>query len=140
MSPDDFLPPSVHRLTDGQPLRSSGLNILNAPKLQVTLTNEPKLVPAADAPDLAAHKIFTDHMVTEAGSTNFFVDWTTTEGQSQMITPPLDEHTILPGVTRQTVLDMARGRLSAHSDTEPVEILEHKFTINDIVSAANRAN
>ncbi|KAE8385632.1 hypothetical protein BDV23DRAFT_188076 [Aspergillus alliaceus] len=63
MSPDDFLPPSVHRLTDGQPLRSSGLNILNAPKLQVTLTNEPKLVPAADAPDLAAHKIFTDHMV-----------------------------------------------------------------------------
>ncbi|KAF7588198.1 hypothetical protein BBP40_006017 [Aspergillus hancockii] len=311
MSPNEFLPPSFHRLTDSQPLLSPDLNKLAASKLKVTLTDESKPVPVANAPELATRKISTDHMVrarqtassgweapeiiphgplilqphiggmmescayyilnitvhrmlasavrislpgfepeqlhelirkfwvldepkwltrdhagsslyirptligvddslgfqalqeallfiiisyrprpmpsttpavsagqgmrllasegdtvrawrgakrkgcdqllwlfgpggqvTEAGSTNFFVIWRTTEGKLQLVTPRLDEYTILPGVTRQSVFDLARARLSIDSTqrmgAEAAETLECNFTIHDIAAAADQ--
>lgn len=81
-----------------------------------------------------------DGEVTEAGSANFFAIWRTAEETLQLVTPGLAGHTILPGVTRQSVLDLARERLSAISaqriSIEPVEVLECKFTIYDIAAAA----
>ncbi|KAH8801397.1 cytosolic branched-chain amino acid aminotransferase [Xylogone sp. PMI_703] len=75
-------------------------------------------------------------LVTEAGASNFFVVWRTTEGAVQLITAPLDDNIILPGVTRDSVLDMARKRLTKESSLdlsyEPLEAMEQHFTIDDI--------
>jgi hypothetical protein len=48
-----------------------------------------------------------DEIVTEAGTMNFFVHWKNEKGEEELATPVLDG-TILPGVTRQSVLDLTR--------------------------------
>ncbi|KAL5360213.1 branched-chain amino acid aminotransferase II [Aspergillus floccosus] len=84
-----------------------------------------------------------DGRVTEAGAMNFFVIWKTEKGLLQLVTPSIDEHTILPGVTRQSVLDLARERFSVsareelRNGAEPVETVERTFTIDDIAKAAD---
>jgi branched-chain amino acid aminotransferase len=46
--------------------------------------------------------------VTEVGTMNLFVFWKNEKGEDELITPPLDG-TILPGITRQSILDLTRG-------------------------------
>jgi branched-chain amino acid aminotransferase len=48
-----------------------------------------------------------DEFVTEAGTMNIFFLWTNTEGVKELVTPTLADGTILPGVTRQSVIDLA---------------------------------
>ncbi|KAE8593979.1 hypothetical protein XENTR_v10019394 [Xenopus tropicalis] len=48
-----------------------------------------------------------DHKVTEAGTMNFFMYWINEHQEVELLTPPLDG-LILPGVTRQSLLDLAR--------------------------------
>jgi branched-chain amino acid aminotransferase len=45
--------------------------------------------------------------VTEVGTMNFFVFWKNEHGVDELITPPLDG-TILPGITRDTILTLMR--------------------------------
>uniref|UniRef100_A0A672LR95 Branched-chain-amino-acid aminotransferase n=1 Tax=Sinocyclocheilus grahami TaxID=75366 RepID=A0A672LR95_SINGR len=45
--------------------------------------------------------------ITEVGTMNLFIYWTTEKGEKELVTPPLDG-VILPGVTRQSLLDLAR--------------------------------
>jgi len=45
---------------------------------------------------------------TEVGSMNFFIYIITPDGRRELVTAPLDG-TILPGVTRQSILDLARS-------------------------------
>merc|ERR1711968_271078 len=45
--------------------------------------------------------------VTEVGTMNMFVYWKNEAGEDELVTAPLDG-TILPGVTRQSALDLAR--------------------------------
>jgi len=45
--------------------------------------------------------------ITEVGTMNMFVYWKTKEGKKELVTAPLDG-TILPGVTRSSVIDLAR--------------------------------
>ncbi|KAG7492090.1 hypothetical protein MATL_G00011010 [Megalops atlanticus] len=45
--------------------------------------------------------------ITEAGTMNLFIFWTNKTGERELVTPPLDG-IILPGVTRQSLLDLAR--------------------------------
>ena len=47
--------------------------------------------------------------VTEVGTMNFFVFWKNEKGEDELITPPLDG-TILPGVTRDSILTLMRER------------------------------
>ena len=44
--------------------------------------------------------------VSEVGVMNFFVFWYNTQGEKELITCPLDG-TILPGVTRKSILDIS---------------------------------
>lgn len=46
--------------------------------------------------------------ITEVGTMNLFVYWTSQSGEKELVTPPLDG-IILPGVTRQSLLDLARS-------------------------------
>lgn len=48
-----------------------------------------------------------EQLVTEVGTMNLFVLWKTEKGETELVTAPLDG-TILEGVTRQSVLDLAR--------------------------------
>ncbi|PLB47800.1 branched-chain amino acid aminotransferase II [Aspergillus steynii IBT 23096] len=80
--------------------------------------------------------------VTEAGSSNLFVIWRNSEGKLELVTAPLTEHTILAGVTRQSILDLARERLtggwSYRWDGEPLDVVETKFTVFDIIKASEQ--
>lgn len=85
-----------------------------------------------------------DGMVTEAGASNFFVVWkNATTGQLELVTAPLGDKIILDGVTRRSVLELARARLSIESTEddqlarglEKVKVVERKFTIKDILDA-----
>lgn len=46
--------------------------------------------------------------VTEVGTMNLFVFWKNENGEDELITPPLDG-TILPGITRDSILQLSRS-------------------------------
>lgn len=48
-----------------------------------------------------------DHQLTEVGTMNIFVYWTHEDGVLELVTPPLNG-VILPGVVRQSLLDLAQ--------------------------------
>ncbi|EME84022.1 uncharacterized protein MYCFIDRAFT_162874 [Pseudocercospora fijiensis CIRAD86] len=75
--------------------------------------------------------------VTEAGASNFFVVMREKEtGKLQLITAPLEERIILEGVTRASVLELAKERFAKKTnETEEVEVVEQRFTMHDIVAA-----
>jgi len=74
--------------------------------------------------------------VTEAGASNFFVMWKSKEGKTQLVTAPLGDKIILDGVTRRSILQLTRERLSHwRSGLDPVEIVERHFTMEDVVEA-----
>ncbi|KAL1311110.1 hypothetical protein AAFC00_001315 [Neodothiora populina] len=74
-----------------------------------------------------------DADVTEAGASNFFIVWKSKgEGKLQLVTAPLEDQIILEGVTRASVLDLARERLGSE-----VEVVERKFTMSEVVDAVN---
>ncbi|KAK4697149.1 branched-chain amino acid aminotransferase, partial [Lecanoromycetidae sp. Uapishka_2] len=68
--------------------------------------------------------------VTEAGASNFFVVWRTKEGRVQLVTAPLTGKIILDGVTRGSVLELARERLH-----EEVEVVERTYTMSEVAEA-----
>ncbi|XP_076153435.1 branched-chain-amino-acid aminotransferase, cytosolic isoform X7 [Alosa pseudoharengus] len=47
-----------------------------------------------------------DHQITEVGTMNLFLYWTNEKGEEELATPPLDG-IILPGITRQSILELA---------------------------------
>jgi branched-chain amino acid aminotransferase len=75
--------------------------------------------------------------VTEAGASNFFVVWRTREGKLQLVTAPLGDKIILDGVTRRSVIDMAKERLADNSVLEAVEVVERKYTMDEVAQAVN---
>ncbi|GES58298.1 branched-chain amino acid aminotransferase, cytosolic [Aspergillus terreus] len=78
-----------------------------------------------------------DRQVTEAGASNFFVVWENKEtGKRELVTAPLENQLILPGVTRRSVLELAREQLTRPvGDLAPVEIVEKTFTIGEVEQA-----
>ena len=77
-----------------------------------------------------------EEFVTEAGTMNFFVALKNKEtGQKELITAPLDG-TILEGVTRDSILELAKERLAP----EGWKISERMFTMADLASAADEGN
>ncbi|UKZ52856.1 hypothetical protein TrVGV298_006643 [Trichoderma virens] len=81
--------------------------------------------------------------VTEAGASNFFVVWKTKTGDIELVTAGLDNGTILEGITRYSVLDLARSKscqMSAWQYHEhilpPLTAVERDFSINEIQDAA----
>ena len=73
-----------------------------------------------------------DHRVTEVGSMNVFVVLRTTSGQVELVTAPLSGD-ILPGVTRRSILDLAR----ADPASVGVDVVsERVFTMPEVVAAS----
>jgi branched-chain amino acid aminotransferase len=65
--------------------------------------------------------------VTEVGTMNIFFFWTRPDGKKELITAPLDG-TILPGVTRDSVLSLAR-------EWGTFEVTERPFTLHEVIKA-----
>ena len=65
--------------------------------------------------------------VTEAGTMNFFVYWYNKKGEKELITCELDG-TILPGVTRDSILKITKG-------WGEFKVTEGKYTINDFIES-----
>lgn len=65
--------------------------------------------------------------VSEAGTMNFFVYWKNAQGENELATCELDG-TILPGVTRDSILTLAR-------EWNEFKITEKKFTIYELCEA-----
>eukprot|EP01016_Furgasonia_blochmanni_P045668 TRINITY_DN6479_c0_g1_i2.p1 TRINITY_DN6479_c0_g1~~TRINITY_DN6479_c0_g1_i2.p1 ORF type:complete len:332 (+),score=96.43 TRINITY_DN6479_c0_g1_i2:98-997(+) len=67
-----------------------------------------------------------DH-IAEVGTSNIFFLWMNEQGEKELITPELDG-TILPGVVRDTVLQVTRG-------WNKFKVTERKVTIQELVKA-----
>ena len=105
----------------------------------------PTLVAQGEARQMGFQQVLwlfgDDGRVTEAGASNFFVVWRTRDGALQLVTAPLDDGIILDGITRRSILELARARLaeSASADCaplEPIEVLERYFCMADVLEAA----
>ncbi|KAF2677193.1 branched-chain-amino-acid aminotransferas-like protein [Lentithecium fluviatile CBS 122367] len=80
----------------------------------------------------------SDNVVTEAGASNFFVVWRTREGVLQLVTASLNERIVLDGITRRSVLELARSKLNtAYENLKPLEVIERKFTMAELDEAAS---
>ncbi|CAG9314470.1 unnamed protein product [Blepharisma stoltei] len=66
--------------------------------------------------------------VTEVGTMNFFMLWKNKEGETELITPPLDG-TILEGVTRDSILELTR-------EWNEFKVTERAFSIHELTQAA----
>ncbi|KAM9225481.1 branched-chain-amino-acid aminotransferase, mitochondrial [Dugong dugon] len=68
-----------------------------------------------------------DHQLTEVGTMNIFVYWTHEDGVLELVTPPLDG-VILPGVLRQSVLDLAQS-------WDEFRVAQRKVTMKELLRA-----
>ncbi|CAL1278523.1 unnamed protein product [Larinioides sclopetarius] len=72
-----------------------------------------------------------DHQICEAGAMNVFFLLKNESGQLELVTPPLDG-TILPGVTRQSVLDLARSW--KEFDVSEFDVSERKIVMQELIN------
>ncbi|XP_077196281.1 branched-chain-amino-acid aminotransferase, cytosolic isoform X3 [Paroedura picta] len=68
-----------------------------------------------------------DHQITEVGTMNLFLYWQNEKGEEELATPPLDG-IILPGVTRQSILDLAHK-------WRKFKVSERYITMSDLMAA-----
>ena len=97
----------------------------------------PCIVPQLEAAKRGFHQnlwLFGEEQyATEVGTMNFFVAMKNKNtGQKELLTAPLDG-TILEGVTRDSILELARERLQPKGWS----ISERKFTMGEIANAAD---
>ena len=94
----------------------------------------PSLIAQAEARDRGYDQVLwllgKESYVTEAGASNFFVVWKTREGRVQLVTAPLTGKIILEGVTRGSVLELARERLG-----DELEVVERTYTMGEVEEA-----
>uniref|UniRef100_A0AC34F3P3 Branched-chain-amino-acid aminotransferase n=1 Tax=Panagrolaimus sp. ES5 TaxID=591445 RepID=A0AC34F3P3_9BILA len=50
-----------------------------------------------------------DEKLTEVGTMNIFMYWRNEQGEEELVTPPLSDGLILPGVTRNSLIDIAKS-------------------------------
>ena len=70
-----------------------------------------------------------DHEITEVGAMNIFILMQKPDSTDlELVTPPLTTGTVLPGVTRQSVLELA-GRM------EGLRVTERRITLLELLTA-----
>ncbi|KAJ6519578.1 aminotransferase [Mycena sanguinolenta] len=80
-----------------------------------------------------------DHELTEVGTMNMFVVFSKEDGSMELVTPPLDGM-ILPGVTRDSVLTLAREHISGAKRlpnlSENLVVSERTVNMKEVKAAA----
>ncbi|EFX03975.1 branched-chain amino acid aminotransferase [Grosmannia clavigera kw1407] len=95
----------------------------------------PSLLATSEARAKGCHQVLwlygSDGYCTEAGASNFFILWKAKDtGRTQLVTAPLDDRLILDGVTRRSIVQLARERLGSE-----VDVVERKYTIAEVQEA-----
>ncbi|WBW75455.1 branched chain amino acid aminotransferase Eca39 [Schizosaccharomyces osmophilus] len=95
----------------------------------------PSVLPAAEAAEKGFAQILwlygEEDYVTEVGTMNCFTVWINKNGEKEIITAPLDGM-ILPGVTRDSILDIARERLVPQG----WKVTEGKYSMKEVAEAS----
>lgn len=101
----------------------------------------PGVVPASEAAKAGYGQILwlsgDDHTLTEVGTMNLFIALKTPEGGVELVTAPLGD-LVLPGVTRDSVLNLCRGHIDGKSIPglpSNLKVSERKITMGDLVEA-----
>ncbi|TBU64877.1 branched-chain amino acid aminotransferase II [Dichomitus squalens] len=80
-----------------------------------------------------------EHYITEVGTMNAFVVFKHSDGTTELVTPPLDG-IILPGVTRDSVLALARAHAAGTAPvpglTDRLVVSERPVTMGEVKEAA----
>ncbi|KAJ7293334.1 branched-chain amino acid aminotransferase II [Mycena rebaudengoi] len=80
-----------------------------------------------------------EHYLTEVGTMNMFVVFTREDGATELVTPPLDGM-ILPGITRDSVLALAREHAAGTNRladlTQNLVVSERGVTMKEVIDAA----
>lgn len=71
-----------------------------------------------------------DHQLTEVGTMNIFVLLKDNNGKLQLITPPLEDGLILPGVTRHSLIELVRS-------WNEMDVIERVITMKEVESLIN---
>lgn len=99
----------------------------------------PTIVPQDEAAAKGYQQILwlfgEEGIVTEAGTMNAFFVFKDANGKKELVTCPLDG-TILEGITRASILSLARERL----DPNEWSVNERYYTINEIAQKAEEGN
>jgi branched-chain amino acid aminotransferase len=99
----------------------------------------PSLAATMEAKSKGYHQVLwlfgDDGMVTEAGASNFCVIWRSRERKLQLVTAPLEDKIILDGVTRRSIVELAKKRLADSRILEALEVVERKYTMDEIAIA-----
>ncbi|KAL2864071.1 aminotransferase [Aspergillus lucknowensis] len=83
---------------------------------------------------LLADRESGEEFVTEAGTMNLFVVWVSpSTGKKELVTPQLDG-TILPGVTRMSILELARERHGGAGSG--MKVVERRITMRELAAAS----
>jgi len=69
-----------------------------------------------------------DHEITEVGAMNIFILMKDGKGGMELVTPPLDSGCILPGVTRRSILELAK-------EWNEFKVSERKITMGELMQA-----
>ncbi|GAA5890844.1 hypothetical protein JCM5296_003439 [Sporobolomyces johnsonii] len=80
-----------------------------------------------------------EHRLTEVGTMNLFVVLQKEDGTTELLTPPLEDM-ILPGVTRDSILTLARDHASGKNKLaglpDKLTVSERNFTMPELVEAS----
>jgi branched-chain amino acid aminotransferase len=89
----------------------------------------PTILPQVEAAKAGYSQLLwlNNGVVTEVGSMNLAVYWKNRDGEAEVITAPLSEGTVLPGVTRDTTLQLLREW--------GYRVREDVYTIQDFIDA-----
>ena len=72
-----------------------------------------------------------DQEITEVGAMNIFILMRNEKEEVELVTPPLSSGTVLPGVTRQSVLDLT-------STMSGVRVRERRITLPEVLVASKQ--
>ena len=72
-----------------------------------------------------------DQEITEVGAMNIFILMRNEKEEVELVTPPLTSGTVLPGVTRQSVLDLT-------STMSGVRVRERSITLPEVLVASKQ--
>jgi len=70
-----------------------------------------------------------DQEITEVGAMNIFILLRSETGEAELVTPPLSSGTVLPGVTRQSVLELS-------SNMKGLKVSERRITLPEVLKAS----
>jgi len=92
----------------------------------------PTVYPALEASKLGYAQILwllgEKGEITEVGTMNLFIFWIDENGETELVTPPLSLGVVLPGVTRDSILGIAR-------QWKEFKVSERRVTMADLLKA-----